>query len=118
MIICQEILKNRLLRVLFDGSLEEKGVWGRMATGIYITESLHCSPETITTLLISYVQARVKSLQSCPTLWDPIVCQNPLSMRFSRQEYRGGLPFPPPGDPSNTGVELALAGKFFTASAR
>ena len=89
-----------------------------MATGICITESLHCSPETITTLLISYVRARAKSLQPCPTLWDPVACQNPLSMRFSRQEYRSGLPFPPPGDPSKTGVEPALAGKFFTASAR
>ena len=27
-----------------------------------------------------------------------IVCQAPLSMGFSRQEYFGGLPFPPPGD--------------------
>ena len=30
-----------------------------------------------------------KSLQSCPTLCDPVDCshQSPLSMRFSRQEY-------------------------------
>ena len=25
-------------------------------------------------------------------------CQAPLSMGFSRQEYWGALPFPPPGD--------------------
>ena len=37
-----------------------------------------------------------KSLQSCPTLCDPIVaCQSPLSVGFSRQEYWSGLPFPP-----------------------
>ena len=30
-------------------------VQGRMDTGIYMTMSLHCSPETITTLLISYL---------------------------------------------------------------
>ena len=29
----------------------------------------------------------------------------PLSMGFSRQEYWGGLPFPPPGDCPNPGIE-------------
>ena len=40
-----------------------------------------------------------------------------LSMGFSRQEYWSGLPFPPPGDLPNPGMELvspALAGGFFT----
>ena len=31
--------------------------------------------------------------------------QAPLSMGFSRQEYWGGLPCPPPGDLSNPGIE-------------
>ena len=31
--------------------------------------------------------------------------QAPLSMGFSRQEYRSGLPFAPPGDLSNPGME-------------
>ena len=35
------------------GSLDGKGVWGRMDTCIYIAESLCCPSETITTLLIS-----------------------------------------------------------------
>ena len=41
------------------------------------------------------------------TLWDPIDCSLMalLSMGFSRQEYWIGLPFPPPGDLSNTGTE-------------
>ena len=44
-----------------------------MDTCKYMVGSLHCSPETITTLLISYAAATaVKSLQSCPTLCDPI----------------------------------------------
>ena len=30
------------------------GAWGRMDTCICMTESLHCSPGSITTLLISY----------------------------------------------------------------
>ena len=29
----------------------------------------------------------------------------PLSMEFSRQEYRSGLPFPPPGDLPNPGIK-------------
>ena len=46
--------------------------------------------------------------------------RTPQSMRFSRQEYWSGLPFPSPGDLPNPGTEseslasLAMAGKFFT----
>ena len=43
--------------------------------------------------------------------------QVPLSKGFSIQEYWNGLPFPPPGDLSDPGIELAspaLAGIFFT----
>ena len=32
-------------------------------------------------------------------------CQAPLSLEFSRQEYRSGLPFPSPGDLSDPGIE-------------
>ena len=38
------------------------------------------------------------------TLW-PIAHQAPLSMGFSRQECLSGLPFPPPGDLPNPGIE-------------
>ena len=66
---------------------------------------------------------RAKSLQSCPTLCDPVDHQAPLSMGFSRQEYWSGLPCPLPGDLSDPGIEPvsltspALAGGFFTTSA-
>ena len=42
--------------------------------------------------------AAAKSLQSCPTLCDPIMAahQAPPSMGFSRQEHWSGLPFPSP----------------------
>ena len=42
--------------------------------------------------------AAAKSLQSCPTLCDPIdgSHQAPLSLGFSRQEYWSGLPLPSP----------------------
>ena len=36
-----------------------------------------------------------------------IACQAPLSIGFSRQEYWSGLPFPSPGDLSNSGIEPA-----------
>ena len=44
--------------------------------------------------------------------------QAPLSMGFSRQEYRSGLPFLSPGDFPDPGVEPvspALTGRFFMA---
>ena len=33
-------------------------------------------------------------------------CQAPLSVRFPRQEYWSGLPFPSPGNLPNPGIEL------------
>ena len=38
------------------------------------------------------------------TPWS-VACQAPLSMGFSRQEYCSGLPFSPPGDLPDKGVE-------------
>ena len=35
-------------------SLDGRQVWGRMDTCLYLAESLRCSPETTTTLLICY----------------------------------------------------------------
>ena len=55
------------------------------------------------------------------TLWT-LAHQAPLSMGFSRQEYWSGLPFPPPGNLPDPGIQpaflmfLALAGRFFTAN--
>ena len=45
------------------GSLDWRGVWGRMGTCICMAESLHCSPETITTLLIGYMPVQNKKLK-------------------------------------------------------
>ena len=57
---------------------------------------------------------------------DPMDCrvarQAPLSLGFFRQEHWSGLPFPPPGDLLNPGMEHesltspALAGGFFPVS--
>ena len=60
----------------------------------------------------SYVQIFV-------TLWT-VAHQVPLSMELSRQEYWSRLPFPTPGDLSNSGIKLefsaspALVSGFFT----
>ena len=53
--------------------------------------------------------ATAKSLWSCPTLCDPIdgSHQAPLSLGFSRQEYRSGLPFPSPMHESESKSEVA-----------
>ena len=46
-------------------------------------------------------------LSPSPTLCNPMNCsrQAPLFMRFSSQAYWSGLPFPPPGDLPNPGME-------------
>ena len=65
-----------------------------------------------------YVQL-LSHVQLFATLWT-IAHQAPLSMGFSRQEYRNGLPFSLPEDLPNPGIEfmspvsLELAGGFFT----
>ena len=53
----------------------------------------------------------------------PVACQAPLSMGFSRQEYWGGLPCFPPGDLPHPRIRAtslmspALTDGFFTISA-
>ena len=72
----------------------------------------HCSiPST------SHTCAQLPSrVQLFATRWT-VAGQDPLSMGFSRQEYMSGLPFPPPGDLPDPGIEPTsptLAGGFFT----
>ena len=63
-------------------------------------------------------------LHSCLTLVTPwtVVYQAPLSIGFSGQEYWTGLPFPPPGDLPDPGIEIAspvapaLTGEFLPLS--
>ena len=63
----------------------------------------------------------VSCVQLFATLWT-VARQAPLSMGFPRQENWNGLPFPPPGDLPDPGIEPvslmspALAGGFFTTS--
>ena len=45
-----------------------------------------------------------RCIQLLPTP-QPVACQAPLSMGFSRQEYWSGLPFPSPRDLPDPGIE-------------
>ena len=73
------------------------------------------------TCKISHVRL---SPQSFPALCNPLGCNlpAPLSMGFSRQEHWSGLPFPPPRDLPDPGINPtslrspAWAGGFFTTS--
>ena len=85
----------------------------------------------ILNVLIHHVCMCAKLLQLCLTLYDGMDCslpgssvhQAPPSMGFSRQEYWGGFPCPPPGSLSDAETEpafhmsLGLAGRFFTTRA-
>ena len=70
-------------------------------------------------LAASYAVLGCGQLFSAPWTVAP---QVPLSMGFSRQEYRSGLPFPSPEYLPNPGIEPtslpspALAGGFFTTA--
>ena len=59
-------------------------------------------------MLLHLLCTRAKSFQYVwffATLW-AVAHQAPLSMGLSRQEYWGGLPFSPPWDLSDPGIEL------------
>ena len=53
------------------------------------------------------MKVKVKSLSHVQLFVTPwtVAHRAPLSMRFSRQEYWSGFPFPSPGDLPNPGIE-------------
>ena len=70
----------------------------------------------------AYLLSHFSHVQLFAALWT-VARQASLSTGFSRQGYWSGLPFPPPEDLPNPGIEPtslmspALAGGFFTPSA-
>ena len=48
------IIQHMEFNSMLYTSLDERRVWGRMDSCICMGESFHCSPETVTTLLIGY----------------------------------------------------------------
>ena len=84
----------------------------------------HWTTTTITKQIAIYLWICVQSFNPVwlfATLWT-VAHQVPLSMGFPRQEYWSRLPFPPPGDLSNPGIEPmsltspVLASRFFTTA--
>ena len=54
--------QHRGLCSMLHGSLDGRGIWGRMDTCLCVAEFLPCPPETITTLLIGYIPIQNKKL--------------------------------------------------------
>ena len=73
--------------------VEVSGSWGRISNNNILGQwEIFGAPSII------FAAAAAKSLQSCPTLCDPIDGSPPgsPSLGFSRQEHWSGLPFPSP----------------------
>ena len=51
-----------------------------------------------------HVLSALSCVQPFVTPWT-VACEAPLSMGFSGQKYRSGLPFPSPGDLPNPGIK-------------
>ena len=86
-------------------------------TRLFLLISPVCSPQSYlpTQGIGGGVQLR-NCVQLFVTPWT-VVCQAPLSMGLSRQEYWSGPPFPSPRVLPDPGIEPtspALAGRFFT----
>ena len=93
---------------------------GVLTSGRHTDRGRACPTEGGVSAVVLYV---CPFAQPCPTLCGPkgiFVCQAPLSMRFSRQEYWSGLPFPPPRGLPDARIESVsltspdLAGGFFS----
>ena len=73
------------------------------------------SPFTGTSKCVTPLFELLSPVQLLATLWT-VGSQAPLSMGFSRQEYRSGLPFPSPGNLPDPGIKpgLLCCNKLFT----
>ena len=88
-----------------------------------MAKSLHCSPETTTTLLIGYESESVSHAVMSDSL-QPMDCSPPGSSVHGILQARilEGLPFPPPRDLPHPGIEPvflmspALEGRLLTTS--
>ena len=57
------IVQHMELFSMFCASLDGRRVWGRMDTCVWMAESLHCSPETTTTLIVCYILIQNKKFK-------------------------------------------------------
>ena len=100
--------------LVLDHWSKEETRWGRMCPNPGLLWTM--------TSLYACVLSYFGHVQLFETLWT-LAHRDPLSKGFFRQEYWSGLPYPPPGDLPDPGMELtslmspALAGGYFTTSA-
>ena len=89
-------VQHKKLCSIFYNNLNGERIRKRVDT--CITESLCCTPEVNTTLLINYSECQLLScVQLFVTLWT-IACQALHIHGILRQECWRGQPFPSPGD--------------------
>ena len=82
--------------------------------------SLRFTTTNVTVCIKSFYLVSKSSLTLLRTFELYVARWAPLSMGFPRQEYWSGLPFLPPGDLSDLGIEPTfptLVGRVFTAEA-
>ena len=85
--------------------------------------TIKCSKESLQQIVLDVdMLGGFSSVQFFVTLWT-VACQAPLSMGFPKPEHWSGLPYPPPGDLPDPGIEPAslmspaLVGRFFITGA-
>ena len=83
--------------------LDTKG-WRVIRWQRSLSRQIHAAVGTVSTLWKWKCQS-LSHVWLLATPWT-VACQAPLSMGFSRQECWSGLPFPPPGDLPDPGIEL------------
>ena len=122
--ISHQLSENELFKCSYNWPIEKKNLF---FPKIQIPDSLFPpklqmkEPAEMKTSIFESACA-CSIIRSCLTLCDPMIItrQTPLSMGFSRQEYRSDLPRPPPGHLPDPGIKPAsllppaLADEFFT----
>ena len=91
-------------------------------TGSFVHSARNCCPSSSPGWGLGLGTCVRAVTQSLSWVWlfatpGTVAPQAPLAMGFPKQEYWSGLPFPPPGDLPNPGMEPespAWVGRFFT----
>ena len=108
---------DQLCSVLHN-SLDVREVWGRMDTCICVAESLCCSPETVTTLLVNQLGcAMLSPIWLFATPWT-IDRQAPLSVEILQARILEWVAMPSSrgsSEPRDQTQVSRTAGEFFTS---
>ena len=104
---CQFVVDSRFTGIYCPGmgNLQRNTEWQLISTDFPFRVIKNVLTWTLP--LVAQFHVSAKSLQLCLTLCGTVDCSPPgsLFMRFSRQEYWNGLPFPSPGELSHAGIE-------------